>query len=617
MKHCSRIILAYSLLISCAAPAAEQIAPYFSIRSQGFNVARKYAGITNKINLDSPDLYGALWTTLDYTRSFRPQRIAQALFGDDALVMNSNCACIDISGSQASHRGPKDLMADYFGLPVDFKSRVCFKPHFDDMIFDFNWYLGLANHAPGLYFSMQAPLVHTRWNLGMSEQVLNGGVQGYPEGYFGPNALTINQLCTSFTQFVSGCCAPTILDCSATSTQPRIIFKELSQAKMDCYRHNKTRIAELTFTTGWNFLRDEEERYHAGAAVRTSAPTGNSPWGEYLFEPVIGNGHHWEFGIEANGHYTWQLGNTDQSLSLFGDITAVHLFKAHQRRTYDLRGKPLSRYMLAQKLGDNTQSTPHLNPTAVPPFPAVEFANVFMPVANLSTIDVDVSVGLQADWLAMLTYQNKRITWDIGYNFWGRTCDNISLTCAFASSLENRPDSWALKGDAYVMGFENNASYEPVRLAATQNTATIHSGTNTAIATPAHPWSTNPGIDNPQLATTNSVGNPTVISTPTLGAAQTRSSVPPRFLTPKDIQLEDARTHGSSHKIFTTVMYTWDDKQEWLPFLGFGGEAEFGTGNKNLTGSCCKKRGEKKCACPCINTSVSQWSFWLKGGVAF
>ncbi len=614
MKHCnSKALICALLATSSLVNALDEIAPYFSIRSQGFNAARKYAGVTNKINLASDDLYGALWTTIDYTRSFRPQRIAQCLFGDDALIMNSNCAGIQISGSQSPNRGEKDLLADYFGLPIDFKSRVFFRPNFDAMTFDFNWFQGLDDIAHGLYCSIQAPLIYTRWNLGMSEEIINHGIAESPGGYFGPEPLPIKNLLSSFTQFASGCCAPLIFDCSATSSQPRIMFKELNKAKMDTHRHTKTRIAELTFTAGWNFLQQDDERYHLGIAACTSAPTGNTPWGDYLFEPVIGNGHHWTFGGETNGHYTWQLGDTEQTLTLFGDIVAVHLFKAHQRRTFDLHGKPLSRYMLAQKLGTNTNSVPHLNPTATPPFPPVEFANVFIPLANLNTIDVDVSIGLQAECLAMLTYQNERFTWDLGYSFWGRTCDNISLTCAFASEIENMPNVWALKGDAFVIGLEDTPGLTPVRLAATQSDATIHRGTNM----PAVDFYTNPGIDSPELATSSSAGNPAVLGGFGFLSGQTHSSVPPVYLAPTDIHLNDARTHGASHKILTNFMYTWDAKQGWIPYLGFGGEAEFGTGNKQLTNDCCKKSCTKPCDCPCINTSVSQWSFWIKGGIAF
>ncbi len=609
--HLIRSLLSYTLLISTALRAADMPASYFSIRSQGFNTARKYVGITNKINLDQDTVYGTLWSTIDYTRSFRPQRIAQALFGDDILVMNSNCACLQVSGSQASSRGPKDLLADYFGLPVDFKSRVCFRPHFDTMIFDCNMYLGLDEIFKGFYCSVQAPIAHTRWDLSMNEEVISRGIQGYPAGYFGPNPIPVNHLLNSFTEFVSGLHAPTIFDCTVTSTQPRIIFKELNNAKMDNRRHVRTRVAELTFTAGWNFLQDEDEQYHAGFALRTSAPCGNKPKGEFLFEPMVGNGHHWEFGCETNGHYTWLLGDNDNhALSFFGDVTLVHMFKAHQRRTYDLHGKPFSRYMLVQSLDYNSTSTPHL---ANPPFPALAFANVFTPLANLSTVDVDVSAGLQADCLAMFTYQHGRMTWDLGYNFWGKTCDNIVPICNSSCRLTQAPDPnelFALKGDAYVIGFENGTN-SIVRLAATESKATIHSGTNMTV-TPPSPWVTNPGIDNRQPATSNN-GNVNIPA----GGQQTGSSVPPMRVSSKDIQLNDTRTHGSSHKIFTNISYTWDDKQEWLPFVGIGGEAEFGTGNKQLTGSC-KRCCKKQCAdCPCLNTSVSQWSFWIKGGASF
>ena len=128
------------------------------------------------------------------------------------------------------------------------------------------------------------------------------------------------------------------------------------------------------------------------------------------------------------------------------------------------------------------------------------------------------------------------------------------------------PNVWALKGDAFVIGLEDTPGLTPVRLAATQSDATIHRGTNM----PAVDFYTNPGIDSPELATSSSAGNPAVLGGFGFLSGQTHSSVPPVYLAPTDIHLNDARTHGASHKILTNFMYTWGARKSGIPLLCIG-----------------------------------------------
>ncbi len=57
----------------------------------------------------------------------------------------------------------------------------------------------------------------------------------------------------------------------------------------------KTTISELRYYLGWNFLLCED--YHLGVNVQASAPTGNRPKAEFLFEAQNGNGKHGEFDL--------------------------------------------------------------------------------------------------------------------------------------------------------------------------------------------------------------------------------------------------------------------------------------------------------------------------------
>src|SRR5262249_27530933 len=127
------------------------VAPFIQPRSQSEDSARELVGWTRYINLyDRECMYGAWAFTLEYERTFRPGNIRRALFGSD--LVPGDPPFIKISGSQVGNRDATDWLADYFGLPTDFESKIFFKPVVDNIILDFNFYIGLDEWMDGLYF---------------------------------------------------------------------------------------------------------------------------------------------------------------------------------------------------------------------------------------------------------------------------------------------------------------------------------------------------------------------------------------------------------------------------------------------------------------------------------
>ena len=174
------IIIVSALLMALPAVASEQCAgiPYkkdtlcpekvcaspcglrttFIPRFQGSNMARWLAGWKEYLPGCDDRAWGNLSLALEYSRSFRGDRIAQYLFGSTHL---------SFSGSQVADRGPRDLLADYFGVPTNFVGAISFHPRIDNIILDINYELGLDPWLYGLYFMCNAPIVVTRWDLGI------------------------------------------------------------------------------------------------------------------------------------------------------------------------------------------------------------------------------------------------------------------------------------------------------------------------------------------------------------------------------------------------------------------------------------------------------------------
>lgn len=621
--------------------ADECAAPYYSIRSQGADSARWLVGLANDYHINlfqMCELYGTVNGVFEYTRSFRDEDIARCIFGP-GLTSNCDCATIKVSGSHVANRGSRDWLADYFGLPTDFQSTITIKPEVTNYIFEGNLYLGFDNWCwEGTYLYVHLPIVRTRWNLNACEVVNNAGTLGYDAGYFDEDAVAFSDLNTRALNFLSG-------NYSLNS----IGLKKLTSSKWSPCSLDKTGLAELRAEFGWNFWQCED--YHVGLNLRIAIPTGTRPDGVYLFEPIVGNGRHFELGAGLSSHVIlWRDCECDRYFGFYLEAYANHLFKTNQCRNFDLCGKPNSRYALAMKLG----ATDPNNITKGNPLPSeldgdngftgprsgytdstYQFQAEYMPVANLTKSKVDVSVGVQGEFTALFDFTSCGFSWDVGYNLWARGCEKISEDCKCPPVL--KANTWALKGDAHVYGYpltmcDVSAGDTPVTgqalaLGGTEDSATIHYGTNRGCGVTLDTttqWN-NPGVDYAQYAFSSEVivqdplatgvcppliRNPIdpagseTFCTGLIPDSQTRTSIQSVFIDTCDIDYRCARTKGLSHKFFTNLSYTWcEDECGWTPYLGIGGKVEWAKGKSNDCDPCPTDCPTTTSSCPTVSAT--------------
>ena len=482
----------------------------------------------------------------------------------------------------------------------------------------FAYYAGLDEWQDGLYFRFHIPVVYTQWHLDFNEKVITPGVNGYNAGYFGPTAIPREQLLTRFTDFVEYQKVPNLGNA--------ITFVPLTNAKMSKKTRSKLGVAEIQAALGWNFLQDDD--HHFGLNIRMAAPTGNRPEGDYLFEPLVGNGKHWELGLGVSAHYLLFVDPCRPRIIGFyftGNLT--HFFGTRQRRSFDLIGKPLSRYMLAERIAPPVENlyisaTPGTTSDTTPA-PTAQFKNEYVPLADLTTFDVNVSIAAQVDITALLDIQWKNWNIDVGYNYWARTCEQISPYCNCSIPFDGNT-SFALKGDARIYGFVAQDEVgsplppgSPIPLSATQSKATIHSGTNRLPDEPvASSQDQNPGIDGGQnqwaMVTQISDSDQIVIYPGENGGANTqqRSTLTPLVIQPAQIDFAAAQTKGTSNRFFLHISYNWD-YCSFATFAGVGAFVEFA-----------HHVGSNECENPeydhsCQTVAFSQWGTWLKAGAAF
>jgi len=643
MKQAFKKILSIAALLSMVAiQAHSKVTPTLALRSQGFHGDRqRNVGMVGHINLyDMESWYGTFDLGIGYSRSFDSEELAHCLFGDD-LICNSDCKnTIKVQGSGVASRDAKAWLADYLYLACDYDGSFNIRPRIQNVTVDLDFYLGLDEWVNGMYFRIYGPINWTKWQTRFCvTDPATVTTTSCSTGYFTSAGSEV--LLSSMADYFAGT-APAIAD--------GVTFQGLKWAKMPACDQTKTGFAELRAELGWNFFQDDD--YHIGAGLHVAAPTGNKRRAEYVMNPVVGNGNHWELGGTIHGHYVfWRSDDEEQHFGLYLDALLTHLFRAREQRTFDLSGtnKNNSRYMLASKFTSTITNgaTNGLGGVAANGVAGTrtgvtsEFNLVYAPVANLTTADVKVSVGIQADVVAMFNFTTRGFAWDLGYNFWGRSCEDFKCptdcdSCNTDSIFDSTNTGiWGLKGDGRMFGFAGATDApitadDAVPLSATQSLATIHAGTNagTVDATLTSVTMQNGGIDNSQFA----VVGPTpvrVIHTPlsegglNVNSNQIKTSIQSVFIASTDVALHE--TKGLSHTIFTHLSYTWD-RDNWIPYLGIGGSAEFGksdcdncssSSSCSTSTSCTTSCSTSSCNDCCTYCSLSQWSVWVKGGLSF
>lgn len=543
---------------------------FFGIRSQAINGVRDLVGWQQEINrYDAGYNYGVLSSTLEYSRSFSPDKINKVLFGGEKLVF---------SGSRlGAERGENDILADYFGLPPDFHSIVRFTPRITNVVLDFNWYQSFERYVEGLYVQFHLPIVHTKWDLNMSEGGIRGRQAFHPAGHMGSTRIEPKALAQNVTEVLQG------------KTTFGDMREPLKFGKI-FGRQNVNRVAEIHGTLGWKFLQDDW--YHVGAFVRAGAPVGNEPDAEFLFEPIAGNRHHWQLGGGLTSRVqVWENVQSSKRVILYCDASISHLFSSMQMRSYDLKNNGNgSRYMLLSEI-----ASPSLTLFVDGQLAPSQYVRRLLPAINETTLKSKISIGVQADIVLKIAYQHDNFEFDFGYNFWGQSKEKLHCRDKFN---ENR---FAVKGDAQVYGFTDPDNIT-IPLNVSQSKATIRAGQGTG-----NPTFNNANADNPVDAQGENgeeflqlSSDPDDSDALNIAVDDIQTSNPPILVKDSDINQDSALLpRAITHKLFAHFNYFWDNDDDMVPFLGVGLSSEWADTKKDK------------------NVVTSQWAIWIKGGLSY
>jgi len=511
----------FLLLLStnaCLSSSSEDISgtlfgnSFFRPRSASVNAARDLIGTHRFINLYQPqnNFYGAFTVTPEYSQAYKTYQIAESFFSKSNL---------SISGSNVAHRSANDLLADYFGLSTTFQSDVTLKPFFQNTLIDFAFYGGWGP----FYIRVHAPYVWNKAGITLEESVVQSGIETpYPANYMSQDS--ISAPAQTFTEAMSG-------DFTWGDIGTPLNFGKISQKSIGIQK-----LSAVECAVGYNFLWNEKNV--TGLSFRFTIPTGNRSTAEYLFEPMIGDSKEWQLGFGINSRWLLWEKDIDQKGYIFFNINALHLLSSKQKRSFDLitpNGFG-SRYVLAKEFNNGI------------------YTRDTQPLINFTTLDCDVHIAIQVDFILLFTLLHKNYTFDIGYEGWIRSSEGITLKETI------NQNKYGLKGIANVTD-TNGASNS------TQSSATIY-------------------------------GSPLSEQQDVIDAN------PPVFITPATIDIRSgASSRQLSHKIVTYGGYTWEINDHFKPYTGVGFSVEFeGNRPKNV-------QPNKK--------SMSMWTIDFKVGTGF
>lgn len=185
----------------------------------------------------------------------------------------------------------------------------------------------------------------------------------------------------------------------------------------------KEGLADVEFKLGYQPFQNECLRMYGYAGFLV--PSGNRPTGAYIFEPIVGNGHH--FGVFYGSHLGVNIYDNEQHhVATAFDIHTRYLFKAHEIRSFDLKDKEFSRYI-------STYKSPRQAEIAA----ATSDVDSGTSGINVFTQPVAVFPGYSFSFISALVYTNERIILELGYNFFAKQAETVEIEWEKTSAVKD------------------------------------------------------------------------------------------------------------------------------------------------------------------------------------
>lgn len=576
------IILLFLFLLSALAMPIEAVSSFFDFPSPINRLS--YLFSENKI----VSYKSRLTPFFAFEQFIHPKTINKTFFDKKDSV-------IGISGSQATKRSPDDLLADYFYLPNNFISSLTIKPSIHSYYGGIQLRQTLDQENNRFSIGFCIPVIYRKTEFDLTEHIIQKPYNDHDEGYFVSDTSFTQQRCLeSARDYFYG---KAVTQTEQTDSFGNTIFHPLLYSKI---KRSHDSQASIGCKVSFNYQIYDNDDCMLGISIDSSLPTGTKPKGNYLLEGAMGSNPYWTLG----GKITTQIELYKTETCTFfldGQLHIEHQFPVRIYRVFDLKDKPLSRYMLAQKLGlANTDDQLLIGQVSA----EYQFKKEFCPLANLTRLPINASRSIICNGALAGSMQIDPVLLKIGSTFTLSSPEKIRLE---TDNIFANNTTWALKGDAQVYGFTDDGS--PIALCATESNATLFSGTN-------YPSTGNPStnqkisarknsnVDNKGLASQSNAiflnYDPNV--TPDFTTI-INGSTNPIFIKEQDLALESSQIQYAECSLFGSfTYYVGRTINDWQPSFSIGSSLLFGFGGSSDSYTRCEYRA---------------WNMWLQATLCY
>ncbi|MEX0849628.1 MAG: hypothetical protein WD055_05335 [Candidatus Dependentiae bacterium] len=307
---------------------------------------------------------------------------------------NKRCLKVAADGAQDFSVDPRarDVNSFHFNIvggDNNFESCVCFKPRqsFAGAGFEYQQYLGCDSIW---WFDISAPILWVKNDMNLCETVsqeLGGDVPS-------TSAKNMTEAFSGQKPFVN-------------TVDGEQVAADVWHFGKICGPQSKTRLGDIEVKVGYDWANCDE--YYVRSYVGMVAPTSNKPNAEFMFEPVAGNGAHW--GVMSGGYAGVKLWECNDEHVVWANFAANgrYLFKNTQKRSFDIKGKPWSRYMAVFASAEDAAN------------------NILSSGINLFTRAVEVTPRTQFNLNAALTYDRCNWAGELGYNIYAKQVEKVKI----------------------------------------------------------------------------------------------------------------------------------------------------------------------------------------------
>ncbi|MGB8367456.1 MAG: hypothetical protein WCD44_03800 [Candidatus Babeliales bacterium] len=276
----------------------------------------------------------------------------------------------------------RDVRAEWLNLPDDFKGNLAIKPEQQQLGFFVEYHQDLKqwiDHSffNGSFLDISIPVVSVENDLNLMQFNVANKSLNTPQDIIG------------------------------AFQQPAWKYSKITG------KRSRFGVAEIKASFGRSYL--SEDYFQIVYSSSFTIPVAKKQDPQFIFDPVIGNNRYIGLGGAVNFQILLNSDPSQYAFCFFINFEAIFLIRNKQFRTFDLKRKPWSRFLLYNKQG----AKPNQN----------------IPGVNLLTVDtVSYPFGM-FDFSGGWRIQNEKFEIELGYNAWGHGDEHLRLRRKFTETF--------------------------------------------------------------------------------------------------------------------------------------------------------------------------------------